>query len=353
MDWHDDELGDHGDDHDASHYEQAGGDLADISDSDIEQGRDVGIEFGVSDSTFADLEPEADDTADLDPDEIGDGDGLSGDEGQADDYEARLQGETDLDALGGSFVLDDALARQIEGSLNTSEMISLAEEAHEFYGVRLIEINGRIKPYGDPEDVQLWLRHVRQGRRHWSKDRRTTVAPLGNSREYGVKDKQDAIEKSWYDRERYQRQKAEGLTRKPTSKSVEQRCHEHCQRKVRAARKTERFRSLLDEDEVKAFEDRVYDEAKVTYMANHLAKEIEAAQKEERKARARGVKSIQLQRGIGRTQANKLWNEMEQRVEELLEIIQKGPNAYNTQKEIDEYAQELAETMAAMREHQR
>lgn len=367
MDWNDDELGDHLDDADGYHYEMVGRDLADMpeqdieddSDSDteqgteegIEEGNDFGIDLGVSETVFADLETDvlANEEAELDPDLIGEGDGLSGDEGQAWERES----EPNVDALSGAFVLDDALAAQIEGSLNTSELMALTEEAREFYNVRLVEINGGIRPFGEREDVDLWLRHVRQGRRHWAKDRRSTVSPLGNSREYQVRAALDAGEKAEADAIRYRKKKAEGdLTRKPASeKELAQKCHEHCLYKVRQARKTKAFRSLLDEGEVELFEASAYDEAKVAYMAKNLSKVIEAAQREERKARTRGVKSIMLQRGIGKTQANRIWNEMEERIKELLTIIQKGPDAYNTQVEINQFITEMAEIKAAMREH--
>lgn len=358
MEWHDDELGDHLDDHDGSHYEQVGGDLADIPDTDIESGKDIGIDLGVGEQSFADLEPEPEPDTELDLDELGDGEGtsgapVSGDEPGAHDHEWDKAQDPSVDDLGGFIVLDDNVAAQLEGSLNTNELMTLVEEAREFYSVRLVEVNGIIKPFGEPDDVQLWLLHVRQGRRHWSKDRRTLLSPLSNSREYQVKASQDAAEKAEYDRQRYRRNKAEGNLPSKAEKDIQRRCHEHCLRRVRAARKTPAFRECLDEDDVKVFEARVYDEAQVAYMSKHLAKGIEAAHKEERKARARGIKSIMLQRGIGKTQANRLWNEMEKRVEELLAIVARGPDAYNTQKEIDEYQQEIAETMAAMREHSR
>lgn len=357
MEWHgDDDLGDHLDDHDGSHYEQAGGDLADIADFDIESGKDIGIDLAVSERSFADLEIEDATDTELDLDSIEDGTVASGapvtgDEPGAQDHESQNPSVGDL---GGFTVLDENIAAQIEGSLNTNELMTLVEEAREFYAVRLVEVNGRIKPFGDYEDVQLWLRHVRQGRRHWSKDRRTTFSPMRNSREYQIKVMRDAAEKAERDRERYLRKKFEGtLPRKSAAeKELAQKCHEHCLRKVRAARKTPAFRECMDEDDVKVFEARVYDEAQVAYMSKHLAKGLDAAHKEERKARARGIKSIMLQRGVGKSYANRLWNEMEERVEELLVIVAKGPDAYNTKKEIEEAQQEIAETMAAMREHQ-
>lgn len=339
MDWNDDELGDHLDDADGSYFEQAGGDLADISDQDIEKGKDVGIELGVTEQAFADLEPEAADEAlEIDPDAIGDGEGTSGDEGGAVDTQWEKEREPDIENLEGSVVLSDALASQLEGSLNTSEMMSLIEEAREHYGVRLLEINGRMKPFGEPEDVQKFLKAFQSSRRYMTADGRHEFSDWKNSREYRVADKINLVIKAAEQRDRDRFNRLIGKKRVKKERTIEERVEEGVKRKVRDVRRTsEEFRSIKLKDD----RDRYIDRLEVEHRAKLTAKYEREAERAKDKAtkdalkvtkaeRSHALKIIAAQTGKSELTARRKLDDLIARLTEINTILSEPPNALHT-----------------------
>ena len=336
MDWNDDELGDHLDDADGSYFEQAGGDLADISDQDIEKGKDVGIDLGVTEQAFADLEPEAqDEELEHDPDSVGDGEGTSGDEGGAQDEQWEKEKEPDIEALDG-LILDDALASQLEGSLNTSEIMSLIEEAREHYGVRLLEINGRMKPFGEPEDVQKFLKDFVASRMYMTPDGRHEFSDWQNRREYLAADKRTLIIKAaeQRDRDRFNRLIGKGKKRVKKERTIEERVEEGVKRKVRDVRRTsEEFLSLP----TKEAKDRYLDQLRVEHGARLRAKYERAAEKATKEAmkvtkaeRSHALKIIAAETGKSELTARRKLDDLITRLTEINTILSEPPNALHT-----------------------
>ena len=337
MDWNDDELGDHLDDADGSYFEQAGGDLADISDQDIEKGKDVGIDLGVTEQAFADLEPEpADEEIEHDPDSVGDGEGTSGDEGGAQDEQWEKEKEPDIENLEGSVVLSDALASQLEGSLNTSEMMSLIEEARVHYGVRLVEVNGRLKPFGEPADVQEFLKAFQSSRRYMTADGRIEFSDWQNRREYLAADKRNLIIKAaeQSDRDRFNRLIGKGKKRVKKDRTIEERVEEGVKRKVRDVRRTsEEFLSLP----TKEAKDRYLDQLKVEHGAKLRAKYERAAEKATKEAikvtkaeRSHALKIIAAETGKSELTARRKLDDLITRLTEINTILSEPPNALHT-----------------------
>jgi hypothetical protein len=339
MDWNDDELGDHLDDADGSYYEQAG-DLAEITDQDIAQGKDVGITFGVSEPAFADLEPEAADEAlEIDPNAIGDGEGTSGDEGGAWDEQWEKEREPDIENLEGSIVLSDALASQLEGSLNTSEWMSMIEEAREFYKVRLVEINGRMKPFGEPADVQEFLKAFQSSRRYMTADGRIEFSDWQNRREYLTNEKRSLVIKAaeQRDRDRFNRLISKGKKRIKKNRTVEERVEDGVKRKVREVRRTsEEFRSLTT---IEAKE-RYIDQLTVEHGAKLRAKYERAAEKATKEARkvtkaerSHALKIIAAETGKSELTARRKLDDLITRLTEINTILSEPPNALHTKSD--------------------
>lgn len=266
-----------------------------------------------------------------------------------DDYE-REQGEHDDDdpqADGDISSLEDAegaeasddldpqhIVEALQAAINTNDVIEVLDELRPLFGVTWLEVNGRIKLFGEPEDKYMARRWLLSRRRYMSKDGRHEWSEQHNLREGQVKDRRDAVIRNAAARYHYHQRKAAGLlTPRKKAETLEEKVEASVKIKLQRVRKTPEFEALPTKEAKDAYIEQVKADYEVSAKKRLEGKALRAETKRTKAEQGHAIKALRSQ-GHTVAEAKRATLELTDRLVEISVLIAHGPTALHTEADL-------------------
>ena len=226
------------------------------------------------------------------------------------------------------------IVEALQAAINTNDVIEVLEELRPLFGVTWLEVNRRIKLFGDPNDKHRARQWLLSRRRYMSKDGRHEWSEQHNLREGQVTDRREAVIRNAVARYRYHQRKADGLlTPRKKAETIKEQVEASVTLKLQRVRKTPEFEALPTKEAKDAYIEQVKAEHEVSAKARLEGKALRAETKRTKAEQGHAIKALRSQ-GHTVAEAKRATLELTDRLVEISVLIAQGPTALHTEADL-------------------